>query len=311
MKIFSIIACIFLPFFLAGQITYETVKVDYDSVWEYKNLRIYPVRGLGSGGDFFSDVVSLKEAIRQGLVTVSERGVASTTDVHWVKIRNHSNKAIYVGSGEMLIGGRQDRVLVKDTLMIPTGEEQLIPAMCIEQGRWSKRERKFVYGGYANPGLRKVLNKSGNQSLVWQEIYSQLKSDNINSPTLAYIAGKQSEEFVQEANEYLNFFREKLAADSAVVGIVCITGDAVSGTDIYISSSLFRSQAMELISGYVEDAIKKGGMPDAPIEEVIDYMDQMLTNEYSQEIFCKKNGMIHKIGGRVVHVTGYSTRENK
>lgn len=310
MRYFLIIWALFASAVSSAQITYETVRVDYDSVWEYKNLRVYPVRGMGGGGGFPEGVVSLQEAIKTGLATVSERGTASTTDVHWVKIKNNSNKAIYVGSGEMLIGGRQDRILVKDTLLVPNGEEQLIPAMCIEQGRWSKKERKFIYGGYASPRLRAVLNKSGNQSLLWQEIYSQLKSEEIQSPTLAYIAGKQSEAFIAESNEYLNFFREKLKNDSNVVGMVCITGNNISGTDIYINPPLFRSQVMELLAGYVEDAIKKGSAPVMKLDEVIDYMDRLLTNEYSQEIFCRKNGMIHRIGGRVVHVTGYDNREN-
>lgn len=311
MRLVAIILLFILPGMAFSQITYETVRVDYDSVWEYKNLRIYPVRGLGAAGEMFSNVITLQEALATGEATVSERGSASTTDVHWVKIKNHGNKPIYVGSGEMLIGGRQDRVLVKDTILLPTGEEQLIPSMCIEQGRWSRKEKKFEYNGYVNPRLRKLLDKSGNQSLVWGEIYSQLKSNKVQSPTLAYIAQKQNEEYILESNGYLNYFRNKLLKDSSIVGIVCLSGDEVIGTDIYVSQRLFLSQAIELIAGYTEEAITGGKAVTVPLEEVINYMDKLLTNEYSQELFCKKNGMIHKIGGEVVHVTGYSNKEEK
>jgi hypothetical protein len=43
-----------LPAFLllsaSAQITYETVYVDYDSAWQFKNLKIIPVRRKAGGG---------------------------------------------------------------------------------------------------------------------------------------------------------------------------------------------------------------------------------------------------------------------
>ncbi len=290
---------------LPAQITYEQVRVDYDSVWTFKKLTIIPVRAIGEGNGGLGDFITLKQGLQSGLITVNERGSASTENVHWVRIINHSKLPVYVGAGELLTGGRQDRMLTRDTLLMPTGRDQYVPAMCVEENRWSERERKFFYGGYANLKLRKVLDVTGNQLLIWKEIYAQLDSSNINSSTLAYGARKLDKKHMAEVTEYLRFFEEKLKQDSTLVGFVGISGERILGTDIYLSSVLFNEQAPELLAGYIEEAIAFGSTPDVKTDRIVRYMDRFLMDERTQEENCRKNGMIHKIGGKVIHITGY------
>lgn len=289
---------------LSAQISYENVWVDYDSVFEYKNLRFIPVRpkGFAAPGPEF---ITLKEGMRSGLITVNERGTASTENVHWVRIINHSQLPVYIGSGEVLAGGRQDRLLTRDTLLFPSGRDQYIPAMCIEENRWSEKERKFLHQGFANPRVRRVADISKNQLLIWKEIYTQLDSNKIQSPTLAYLARKLDRKFQVEMNEYLHFFQQKLARDTGIVGFICISGKKILGADIYAFRNLFREQSLEILTGYIEEAMAFGSKPDLRNELVIDYADQLLISEEIQEAFCRKNGMIHRIAGRTVHVTGY------
>ena len=33
-----------------GQLTYKTLYVDYDSAWQYKDLKVIPIRFKGPGG---------------------------------------------------------------------------------------------------------------------------------------------------------------------------------------------------------------------------------------------------------------------
>ena len=103
------------------------------------------------------DIISLSQAINQGVATISERGTASTENVHWLRINNKSDKSIYVGSGEIIGGGRQDRMIMKDTILIPTKGDQYVQVMCVEEGRWADKEKKFTYDNFANPHLRKCL----------------------------------------------------------------------------------------------------------------------------------------------------------
>ena len=97
--------CLSLSLFSASaQITYETVYVDYDSAWQFKNLKIYPIRRKGGGGmpgATGPNVVPLGEALSKGLVTVTERGTTSFENVHWLRFNTHTDKSVYIGGGEI------------------------------------------------------------------------------------------------------------------------------------------------------------------------------------------------------------------
>ncbi len=196
---------------LSAQLIYETVWVDYDSAWEYKSLKLVPVRAKDLGGKPGRRMISLNKALEQGIATVSERGSASTENVHWLRVKNNSDQSIYVGAGQTFTGGRQDRMVSKDTILTPTGKDQYISVMCIEEDRWSEKEKKILFANYANMKLRLVLDKTKNQASIWKEIYAQLDSANFTSPTLAYNALKHKHKnLLILEDEYLKYFRKNL-----------------------------------------------------------------------------------------------------
>jgi hypothetical protein len=214
--------------------------------------------------------------------------------------------SLFVASGQTFTGGRQDRMVTKDTVLAPTGRDQYIPVMCIEEGRWSEREKKIQYGNYANMQLRKELGRSGNQVLIWKNIFSQLDSAHLNSTTLAYAALHQDKKYQVQENEYLQFFRDKIkSSDSAITGFVCVSGNKVLGTEIFADKSLFFDELEPLLFGYINEAILHGSEPMLVKEEIKVFMDQVLTNETLQNEYCKKNGKIFRVNGKVVQVTAY------
>lgn len=290
---------------LSAQLIYETVWVDYDSAWEYKSLQLIPIRSKGPGGTA-PRVISLSKAIQNGTATISERGSASTENVHWLRINNKSDNTIFVASGQTFTGGRQDRMITKDTLLEPTGKDQYIPVMCIEEGRWSDKEKKLLYSNYANMKLRQVLDKSKNQVLVWKEIFSQLDSANFNSPTFAYNAFKLDKNYQLREEEYFKHFIEKFKkSDSSMLGFVCVTGNRVIGTDIFAYKEMFYDELEPLLYGYISEALLHGAPPMLAKEDIKEYMDKILTNEVLQDEYCKKNGKIFRAHNKVIHVTAY------
>lgn len=292
-----------------AQITYNEVRVDYDSVYEFKNLKIFTVRKKGNPGPGIvgSDAITLSSALQKGLVVISERGSASTENVHWLRVNNKTDKPLFIASGEVVVGGRQDRMITKDTMLLPNGGDQYIPAMCVEEGRWSEKERKFAYGSYANPRLRRVLDISKNQVLIWKEIYGQLDSSKVRSPTFAYNARRLEKKYQDEENEYVKYFRTQMIdKDSAIAGIICISGDRILGADVFNSTGLFHDQALALVTGYIEEAIAFGRTPDVKKKLVEEYSDQFLTDEISQEEYLKKNGKLFRHREKVIHITAYS-----
>ncbi|MGZ5254624.1 MAG: ARPP-1 family domain-containing protein [Flavitalea sp.] len=285
-----------------GQLTYETVFVDYDSAWTYKNMKLIPVRVKGIGQPP-TEVLTLKKAMERGLVTLSERGSASTENVHWVRINNRSDKPIFISSGEIILGGRQDRMLSKDTIMIPNGKDQYIPAMCVEENRWSDKEKKFTYHGYSNSRLRRVMNQSGNQVLIWKEVYAQLDSSKIKNPTLAYGALRNDKNNATIHLDYLNYFNTKI--DSTVIGVICVAGNKILGTDIFAAPNLFKDAASSILAGYIEDAVVQKSDLVVTTEMIQDFIDPVLMDESSQKIYCNKNGKLFRYRGKVFHLTAY------
>ncbi len=294
------------------QLTYETVWVDYDSAFQYKNLKIIPIRpkkGQGNSAEGLISnpgILSLSQAMRQGLATITERGTASTENVHWLRINNRSDKSLFVSSGELISGGRQDRMVFRDTILAPSSKDQYISVMCVEELRWSEKEKKFSYGNYANPFLRKVLDETKNQVLIWKEIGSQLGQGDIKNKTLSYLARNNNKKMVIVNDDYFRFFQQKFRnTDSTIIGFVAVSGNRVIGCDIFAWKDLFYSQLEPLLRGYIDGAVLFGApviLPDKPVKE---YMDNILTSERIQKEFVNKNGKIFRQDGRVIHINTF------
>lgn len=289
-----------------AQIIYETVWVDYDSAWEYKSLQLVPIRPRERAGQPGPRVISLSKAIDQGIATISERGSASTENVHWLRLKNNSQNTIFVASGQTFTGGRQDRMVTYDTLLEPTGADQYIPVMCIEEGRWSEKEKKLVYANYANMKLRQVLDRSKNQVLVWKEIFSQLDAGNFKSPTFAYAGLKKSKTYQADEAGYFRHFIDRFKnSDSSITGFVCVSGNRVIGCDIFADKAMFYDELEPLLYGYIGEALMNGAEPFLSKDEIKEYMDRILTNETLQNEYCRDNGKIFRVNNKVIHVTAY------
>ncbi|GGB14492.1 ARPP-1 family domain-containing protein [Puia dinghuensis] len=290
-----------------AQITYDQVFVDYDSAWQFKNLKIIPIRRKAGGGMMHPGMVTLNQALSKGLVTVTERGTTSFENVHWLRFNTHTDKSVYISGGEIISGGRQDRMIVRDTILKPSTKDQYVPVMCVEEGRWSEKEKKFGYGNFANPHLRKVLDSTGNQVSIWREVDRQLQAGAFKNKSLAYLSRFEDKKYLAAHDEYFRFFMNKFAkTDSNVVGFVAITGDKIIGTDVFDGTDLFYPQLDPLLHGYVDDAMESGSpvtLKNAPVKK---YMDKLLKDQQSQENFVKDKGKIFREDGRVIHVNTYT-----
>lgn len=288
-----------------AQLTYDQLEVVYDSALEYKNLKIIPVILKGPGNSGSGGPMSLSKALEEGLVTVSERGTASTENVHWLRVNNRSKRPLYVASGEVIMGGRQDRMVARDTILYPNGgHDQYVGVMCVEEERWSDKEKKFTYFNYANPRLRKVLDHSKNQVALWREIYNQLDSSGTKSPTLSYAGQRLDKKAIQDMEGYLHFFTDAIGKrDSTWAGFICLSGDKVIGADIYNAQQLFYDQLVALLQGYIEEAVLNGSIVRIKDEKVKAYIDPALIDEKSQEAYLKERGKIFRNNNDVFHIT--------
>ncbi|MBS1667776.1 MAG: hypothetical protein JST58_10395 [Bacteroidetes bacterium] len=304
----------------SAQLTYETLAVDYDSAIVYKNLKIIPIRpknqafGLRYPG---RNIISLNDAIKNGIASITERGTASTENVHWLRINNKSDSSIYISSGELISGGRQDRMVMRDTILPPSKRDQYFRVMCVEEERWSDKEKDFEHRGFANSHLRKVLDINKNQVQIWNEIGSQLELGHVNSKSMAYLSLRDPEPLrkrrrrrdpiiIPASDEYFNYFLQKIKkSDTSILGMVCVSGNRILGCDIYAGVNLFNQQLSPLLRGYIDEALLFGGPVTLPDEKVVKYMDNILMDEKTQEEFVSKNGKIFRYEKRIIHINTF------
>ncbi len=95
------------------------------------NLAIYFVYGKSRGGPV---PLTLREALDKKRITVRETG-----QVNELQIENPGDGEVFIQSGDIVKGGRQDRVRSVSLLLPPHSGAIPIDSFCVESGRWSAR----------------------------------------------------------------------------------------------------------------------------------------------------------------------------
>ncbi len=102
----------------------------------HENLAIYFIHGPSAAG---AVPLTLQEAMTKGAVLVHETG-----QVNDLVIENTGKEDVFVQAGDIVKGGKQDRVLTVSMLVPANSGKIEIGAYCVEQGRWSARGREEV-----------------------------------------------------------------------------------------------------------------------------------------------------------------------
>src|SRR5579859_5768768 len=107
---------------------------------QFKQLVVFPVSHRS--GTVSAQYLTLTDGVKQKLVMVTEHGQGGT--VNRVQVKNSSDKPLLLLGGEVILGGQQDRILGKDTV-VPAHETLVVEVFCVEHGRWNGR-REFTAG---------------------------------------------------------------------------------------------------------------------------------------------------------------------
>lgn len=300
----------------SAQFTYEHLEVDYAGAFEFKDLKIIPIRAKSSFAQANARAAGLNNALslRQALATnqaaiserINDRG-RIRANVNVLTMENFSDQPIYLMSGEVITGGRQDRVIARDMIIQPRSGRVDIPVYCVEKGRWTASTQKKKFKNYheASMHLRRVIDRDRSQRAVWSEIAKENRRDRIRSSTEAYTAHANSPEYIRRENEYLAFFNDKFRDKENIVGIVGVTGGVVMGCDLFASSDLFYREYNNLIYAYIDEALTFGAPVTITEEAVKRYMDNLLSNTAMQERFVRQNGKMFREDDQIIHITTY------
>jgi hypothetical protein len=152
----------------------------------YENLTVFPI--LSSQDADTSAFATLDEAVASGDALVTEQGnyfrrtrdgvaqpaVSSGAQVNQLVLVNRGKKPLLLLAGEVVSGGKQDRIIGKDRL-VPVGAAPLpLDVFCVEHGRWTGGSDQFVAAKtMVHPSVREKAAVEQDQSRVWAAVSGQ------------------------------------------------------------------------------------------------------------------------------------------
>jgi hypothetical protein len=110
----------------------DATDTKYSGPFVHDNLAIYLIHSLSQEGPV---PLTLEEAFDRKSINVYETGRVSE-----LEIENSGDTDVFIQSGDIVKGGRQDRALIVSQLLPPHSGRIAIAALCVERDRWSARD---------------------------------------------------------------------------------------------------------------------------------------------------------------------------
>jgi hypothetical protein len=200
----------------------------------------------------------LDEAMRTKKVRIHE--TSEDGSVNELKLTNKSDQPLFLLAGEVIIGGKQDRIIGKNTI-IPAKKTQEVPVFCVEHGRWQSDGGKgeFTTANALAHGRLRARASFADQSEVWSEVAkkNELRKTENATDTYRNVAKQQSNGTLEGSEKKLKAALAKLpAADRArMVGYAVAINGAVASVDVFGSPALFQKLETKLVRSYLTEAI--------------------------------------------------------
>src|SRR5271165_2066918 len=151
------------------------------------NLSIFPVIG---GAEYpTAQLLTLDEGLRSGAVVVTEAGSLqglvrpgtriprhSEAEVNRLVLINNSDRPLLLLAGEVVTGGKQDRVIGVDRIVPPKSGPIDLSVFCVEPGRWVASSEHFgtMKSQMAQPSVRMPAMADRDQQRVWAQVESAI-----------------------------------------------------------------------------------------------------------------------------------------
>jgi hypothetical protein len=275
------------------------------------SLTVFPVVAPKSyaTGEF----LTLDEGLRSGEVVVTEYGNVRSlirrhttpavqhdgAEVNRLVLMNNSKRPLLLLAGEIVAGGKQDRVIGKDRIVPPEGDPVDLNVFCVEPGRWVATSEHFgasgtTYGSgkgagiggsagtlMAQPSVRAKAMADKDQNQVWAEVRKQQQSmevevqaaaspmaaDEIRS-TSSYARVMENKDVKKEVDQIAIPIQQnydsliKQLRDRKAVGVVVAVNGRIIWSDVFASTELLEKYWPKLVRSYASEAVvtrAKGG----------------------------------------------------
>ncbi len=263
----------------------------------YQNISVFPV--VSSNSQDTSPFLTLEEGLSTGEVLVREQGSEGLVrgrdgrtvyvpqnntgaSVNQLVLINRSSRPLLLLAGELVSGGKQDRVIGKDRI-IPAGAPPLpLSVFCVEHGRWTGVSQFAAAKTIVHPSVRERAAVDQKQEEVWDAVRSGTTAKaapaapaarmsmhdiqgaiDTNGRTEAYEKIYQSRAVGVSIDEFVEEVRARFARatsglkEERVVGVVVAYGGEVAWSDIFASGDLFDHYWNKLLRSYAVEALAR------------------------------------------------------
>ena len=268
----------------------------------YENISIFP--GVASYSQDTSEFLTLDEGLATGEVIVTERGsegLARSRDGHAVIIPdyerrsgaavnqlvlvNRGKRPLLLLAGELVSGGKQDRIIGKDRI-VPVGAPPLpLDVFCVEHGRWSNGSQFAAAKMIVHPSVREKAAVDQKQADVWSAVRGgttyansraeapaaapRLSASDLSAgiagaaPTESYQKLYEGGRVGQSVDRFVHELEVRFARATSglknerVVGVVVAYGGEVAWSDIFASGHLFGRYWSKLLRSYAVEAMAR------------------------------------------------------
>ena len=265
----------------------------------HNKLSVFPVLTdeATSGADF----ITLDEGLRAGKVIITELGadgrsrsinrrrISDDAEVNKLALTNRSGKPLVLIAGEMILGGKQDRIVGHDCIIEASNTPVPLDVFCVEHGRWSggsgfgesvtagRRGGNGMGAGsgpgssgsqgtlpamtlapLALPNVREKAQATKSQGEVWSAVADAVTANGTYTRTGNLTSVYKDKRVNSRLDGYERVFKGKLITGN-IVGVVVAVGNKIVSADVFASHSLFRAYWPKLLKSYALEAVSTTG----------------------------------------------------
>ncbi|MBN2494848.1 MAG: hypothetical protein JXR96_09690 [Deltaproteobacteria bacterium] len=271
--------------------------------YAHLNLEVFLIHGRETAPG--QRYMTLTEALEHKLVVVHETG-----SVQQLAIENKGRLPVFIQSGDIVKGGRQDRVLRSDMIVPARSGRIPLASFCVESGRWRQRGAEDA-GRFASNSamvssreLKLAARHLQDQGAVWSGVAEQQTKLNTNlrrmkgDRSLDVRAGKSATslqltlehgDLREMAAAYKRVLAGLLDGKPDAVGFALVVNGQVSAAEVYGRRDLFRALWPKLLDSAVVEAIseysgtaKEGGASRRP--EALEAVSALLSAARAEQV---------------------------
>ena len=261
----QVLAGVGMVLVISGLVAAQTVGYRVSSPYTYKNLTIFLLHGKDQNKK--GNILTLQEAMERKLFVVYE-----TSEVNELEVENLSKEFdVFIQSGDIVKGGKQDRVLAVSIIIPARSGRVKIDAFCVESGRWTKRGNeesgKFTSSNdrIVTKELKIAANASRSQSEVWSQVSeAQARLSKSVGGSVADGASRSSlqlslenKQVVATVDDYVRNLSGVISGKSDVIGYAAAINGKISSADVYASNALFKKVWPKMLKATATEAVSE------------------------------------------------------